>query len=139
MASSIVFPSERTFRSYDHSQGAIYAQRRPTYHPNLYQTIISHHILTGGELDTILNVGCGPGNAVCDLAPQLINAIGVDASEGMIRTARLLGDVSWDYQPILFGMSTAEGLGSQIEPPIPHGSVDLVIAATAVVSSNACS
>ncbi|CAL5871308.1 uncharacterized protein PFLUO_LOCUS5558 [Penicillium psychrofluorescens] len=128
---STTFTPERTFRSYDQSQGIAYSRLRPNYHPNLYKTIIDHHLFTGGELTTILDVGCGPGNAVRDLAPHFIHAIGLDPSEGMISTARSLGGVSSNGQAIRFEMSTAEDLGSQSVPPIPNSSVDLIVAATA--------
>lgn len=125
------FAPEKIFRAYDHSQGVNYAQRRPNYHANLYKTIVNHHISTGGKLDTILDVGCGPGNAVRDLAPHFTNAIGLDPSEGMISTALSLGGVSSNSQPIRFEISTAEDLGSEILPPILDSSIDLIIAATA--------
>jgi trans-aconitate 3-methyltransferase len=125
------FSSEKTFRSYTHEQGATYAQNRRGYHPNLYQIILDHHTSTGGQLTTILDVGCGPGTAIRKLAPRFTHAIGLDPSEGMISTARSLGGVSSTSQPIRFEVSTAEDLGSQLSPPIPDSSVDLITAATA--------
>lgn len=122
-------PPEPTFRSYNQMQGATYSQNRPTYHPNLYRIVIDHHVSTGGQLGTILDVGCGPGNAVRDLAPHFKHAIGLDPSEGMIRAARSLGGVSSASEDIRFELSTAEELGTS--PTIPDSSVDLIIAATA--------
>jgi trans-aconitate 3-methyltransferase len=122
---------EKTFRSYTHEQGKTYAQGRRGYHPNLYQTIIDHHTSTGGQLITILDVGCGPGTAIRELAPRFTYAIGLDPSEGMISTARSLGGASSTSQPIRFEVSTAEDLGFQLSPPIPDSSVDLITAATA--------
>lgn len=122
---------EETFRSYTYEQGKTYAQGRHGYHPNLYQTIIDHHTSTGGQLITILDVGCGPGTAIRELAPRFTHAIGLDPSEGMISTARSLGGALSISQPIRFEVSTAEELGSQLLSPIPDSSVDLITAATA--------
>ncbi|OCL01852.1 methyltransferase domain-containing protein [Glonium stellatum] len=125
------FSPEKTFRSYTHEQGAKYAQRRPSYHPNLYQTIIDHHTSTGGQLDILLDVGCGPGTAVRGLAPHFTHAVGLDPSEGMISTARSLGGVASTSEPIRFDVSTAEDLGQHLSPPILNASVDLITASTA--------
>jgi SAM-dependent methyltransferase len=122
---------EPTFRSYNQKQGAAYSQNRPTYHPNLYKTIIDYHVSTGGELFTILDVGCGPGNAVRDLSSHFTQAIGIDPSDGMIQAARNLGGTSSDGSPIRFEISTAEELGSGLSMPLPVSSVDLIVAATA--------
>lgn len=125
------FAPEKTFRSYTHAQGATYAQSRRGYHPKLYQIIIDYHASTGGQPTTILDIGCGPGTAIRELAPRFTHAIGLDPSEGMISTARSLGGVSSTSQPIRFELSTAEDLGSQLSPPISDFSVDIIIAATA--------
>jgi SAM-dependent methyltransferase len=125
------FKKEKTFRSYTPEQGAAYAQNRYGYNPELYQLILDHHTSTGGQLNTILDVGCGPGTAVRELAPHFSHAIGLDPSEGMISTARSLGGASSTSEPINFQVSTAESLGSQLSPPIPDSSIDLITAATA--------
>ncbi|KAF2100189.1 methyltransferase domain-containing protein [Rhizodiscina lignyota] len=117
---------EKTFRAYTSQQGKDYAQHRFGYSPSLYQAIIDYH-KGGGQLDIILDVGCGPGVAVRALAPQFAHAIGIDPSEGMISTARSLDE----NKGIRFEVSTAEDLGSQVSPPIADSSVDLIIAATA--------
>ena len=52
-------PADKTFRFYNKDQGADYAKVRPGYHPDLYKTIIEHHTSTGGQLDTVLDIGCG--------------------------------------------------------------------------------
>jgi ubiquinone/menaquinone biosynthesis C-methylase UbiE len=49
-----------------------------------------------GESDRLLDVGCGPGVAVCEAAPHVANATGLDLSPVMIERAR----------------SRAEGLGN---------------------------
>jgi SAM-dependent methyltransferase len=123
--------AEKTFTSFTKDQGAKYAQNRPGYHPNLYKTIIDHHTSTGGQLNTIIDVGCGPGMATRALAPQFVHAIGLDPYEGMINTARLLGGTSSTSELIRYEVSSAEDLGSQLSPPIEESSVDLITAATA--------
>jgi trans-aconitate 3-methyltransferase len=125
------FPVETTFRSFTHEQGTNYARNRRDYHPRLYQIIIDYHTSTGGQLNTILDVGCGPGRAIFTLAPRFAHAIGLDPSEGMISTARSVSSISSNPEPIRFDVATAEDLGSNLLPPIPDGSVDLITAATA--------
>ncbi len=92
---------------------------------------MDRHKSTGGELNTILDVGCGPGIAVRTLAPSFVHAIGLDPSEGMISEARSLGGISSNGKAIRFEVSSAEELGSNLSPPIADGSVDLITAATA--------
>jgi trans-aconitate 3-methyltransferase len=124
-------PEEKTFRAYNQSQGKAYANVRRDYHPNVYQAIVDHHTSTGGKLDTLLDVGCGPGNAAHGLAPQFAHVVGLDPSEGMIATARAINDVTPDSEHVRFDISTAEQLGSNLMPPIEDGSVDLITAANA--------
>ncbi|KAG5297378.1 methyltransferase [Histoplasma ohiense] len=135
---STEFQAESTFRAYTQGQGLSYAQNRLGYEPEFLQFIIDHHTSTGGQLDTIVDVGCGPGTAVRALAPYFAHAIGLDQSEGMISTARSLGgstsspSSSAVPEPINFQVSTAEDLGSQLSPPlIADNSVDLLTAAAA--------
>jgi trans-aconitate 3-methyltransferase len=123
------FKPETTFRSFNQKQGANYAQHRRDYHPRLYQIILDHHASPSGGFNTIVDIGCGPGTAVRTLAPRFNHAIGIDPSEGMIGTARSLGGVSANSEPIRFEVAAAEDLGSN--PPIPNDSVDLITAATA--------
>jgi trans-aconitate 3-methyltransferase len=118
---------ETTFRSYTKDQGKLYAQARFGYNKKLYKTIIDFHSSNGGSLNTVLDVGCGPGTAAREIAPFFEHIIAIDPSEGMIATARSLdGPAS-----IRFELSSAEELGANLSPPIPDGSVDLIIAATA--------
>ncbi|KAF8856563.1 S-adenosyl-L-methionine-dependent methyltransferase [Acephala macrosclerotiorum] len=124
-------PTEKTFTSFNKSQGANYAQNRRGYHPNLYKSIIDHHTSTGGQQTSVLDVGCGPGIATRALAPQFKHAIGLDPSEGMIVNARSLGGVTSTSESIRFEISTAEDLGSHLSPPIENSSIDMITAATA--------
>jgi trans-aconitate 3-methyltransferase len=123
--------AEKTFSSFTKDKAANYAQNRRGYHPNLYKIIVDHHTSTGGQLDTLLDIGCGPGTAARDLAPHFAHVIGLDPSEGMINTARDLAGVSSTSEPIRFEISTAEDLGSNLSPPVEDSSVDLIVAATA--------
>lgn len=128
---SAPFPTEKTFSSYNQEQAKAYAHIRRDYHPGVYQTIIDHHISSGGQLDTLLDVGCGPGTAAHGLAPSFAHAIGIDPSEGMITIARSMGDVTSASEPVRFEVSTAEELGEHLSPPIQDSSVDLIAAANA--------
>ncbi|KAK8023191.1 methyltransferase domain-containing protein [Apiospora marii] len=111
-------PREVIFRNYTTEEGKHYANFRPTYHENLYKLVIDHHSSTGGQFDTIVDLGCGPGNTVRELAPKFQHAFGLDPSEGMINTAKSLDLL-------------AEEIGSQLSPAIPDASVDLIVASTA--------
>ena len=119
--------SETTFRSFTEKQGSNYAQHRHDYHPRLYNAVINHHKSTGGQFDTLLDVGCGPGIAARGLAPLFNHTIAIDPSQGMIDSALALPTPT----PIRFAVSSAETLGAELSPPIPDGTIDLITAATA--------
>jgi SAM-dependent methyltransferase len=124
-------PTEKTFTSYTAEQGAKYAKHRRGYHPNLYKTIIEQHTSTGGQLGTLLDVGCGPGIAARDLAVDFEHVIGIDPSGGMIDTARSLGGLTKSGEAVRFEVSSAESLGADlVEGKVEDGSVDLITAAT---------
>jgi SAM-dependent methyltransferase len=132
MSQSAVGPvTEKTFSSYNHDQGIKYAKARRDYNPSLYQNILDHHASTGGKLDVLLDVGCGPGLATRALSPHFTDAIGLDPSSGMIHTARSLGGVTSTSSPIRYELSTAEQLGENLTPPLEDGSVDLITASNA--------
>lgn len=97
------------------------------YHPNLYHAVIDKHTTTGGQLTTLLDVGCGPGPVARALAPHFEQTIGLDPSAGMIAAARSFPNPN----SIRFEISTAEGLGQDLDPEIQNGSVDLITAGTA--------
>ncbi|KAK6347417.1 hypothetical protein TWF718_005258 [Orbilia javanica] len=127
MLASPTAEPETTFRGFTNSQGSDYAKYRYDYHPNLYQQIIDYHISNNGSLTTLLDIGCGPGTAVRTFAKHFKHATGIDASEGMITTARSLGGKTSTSEPILFEVSTDFGENLNI----PDGSVDVIIVATA--------
>ncbi|CAI4215865.1 unnamed protein product [Parascedosporium putredinis] len=80
---------EKTFRDYTDKQGATYAQHRPGYHPRLWEILLNYHESSGGQFDLVLDVGCGPGQAVGTAAAHFTRAIGIDPSEGMLTMARV--------------------------------------------------
>lgn len=124
------FFQEKTFSTYNAAQGKAYSEFRRDYDPKVYQTIMDHHTSTGGQLDTFLDVGCGPGYATRALAPHFARALGLDPAEGMITTARSLTPESSE-STVQFAISTCEELGSNLTPPVADGSVDLITAANA--------
>ena len=124
--------NDPTFRSYSSFQAALYASARSSYPPALYDPLLSYHTSTFGVLHTVLDVGCGPGNAVRDIAPSFEVAIGVDPGEEMLNTARRLGGNTAVDDPIAYCVAGAEELGSVEQ--LGESSVDLLIAAIAVRS-----
>ncbi|TDZ66054.1 Trans-aconitate 3-methyltransferase [Colletotrichum trifolii] len=128
---SASIPKENTFRVYTPEQGHDYAKGRRGYHQNLYKTIVDHHQSTGGSLDLLLDVGCGPGIVAREFGSQFAHVIGLDPAAGMISAARNLGGASSTSEPIRFEVSTAEELGANLSPPVADSSVDLITAATA--------
>lgn len=126
------FQPENTFSNYNVAQGKAYAQIRRDYHPNVYNAIITQHTSTGGQLSTLMDVGCGPGMTTIGLAPHFTHAIGLDPSEGMITIAHSqLESNSKAPSNIRFEISTAEELGANFSPPIADSSVDLLTASNA--------
>lgn len=124
--------NDPTFRSYSFSQAALYASARLSYPPALYDALLSYHASTSGAFDTVLDVGCGTGNAVRDLARSFEVAIGVDPGEEMIKAARRLGGNTAVDDPIAYYVAGAEELDTVEQ--LGEKSVDLLIAAMAVRS-----
>jgi trans-aconitate 3-methyltransferase len=133
-------PADPTFRRYTAAQASSYLAGRPGYPDALIETILTHHLSTGGQLTTLLDVGCGPGTATRSFAPHFTRAFGVDPSVAMIDAARArhsttstgTADDVVPPTPIHFAISTAEDLpGAEFASVLPPGSVDLLTAATA--------
>lgn len=122
---------ETTFRSYTKEQGTAYASLRRQYHPNVYRTILGHHATTGGQINMLMDVGCGPGLACHGLASHFAHAVGIDTSQGMISTARSSQIVTATREPVRFEVATAEDLGVDLIPLVPETSIDLIVAANA--------
>lgn len=119
-------PAEKTFSSYNQEQGKNYAEVRRDYHDSVYQTVFDQHVSTGGKLDTLLDVGCGPGNVARSLGVHFAQVIGLDPSDGMVKTARSLGGGSGTSEPIRYEISTAERMDM-----IQDESIDLITVANA--------
>lgn len=121
---------EKTFRAYSNEDAAKYAQNRLGYSDALYQTLLSHHTSSGGKLDTVVDLGCGPGIATFRLAEYFKTVIGLDPSEGMVNMARLQLETSGPSKSgadVSFEVSAAEDIDSSL---IPDSSVDVITAAT---------
>jgi ubiquinone/menaquinone biosynthesis C-methylase UbiE len=117
---------EATFSSYKKDESKQYAQVRMAYHPSVYETAIAHHTATGGHLDSLLDVGCGPGLATRDLAAHFKHVTGIDAGESMIEVARSMNIQTSSSEPVRFELTTAEEMAG-----IPDASIDLITAANA--------
>lgn len=124
-------PKEKTFSSYTGEQANTYAELHRDYHPSVYQTVLDYHKSTGGQFETFVDVGCGPGLATRGFAPHFAHAFGLDPSEGMISAARSIGLVTSTSEQVRFELSTAEELGETLSPPVKDSSVDLITAANA--------
>jgi SAM-dependent methyltransferase len=124
-----------TFRNYDSASAQKYLQHRPGYEAKLIDLIISHHTSSGGELNLVLDVGCGPGIATRSLAPHFQHAIGADPGQSMIETAKTVPCSTKSGEPITYEVSAAEALSglSALKKfsTDGSGSVDLITAATA--------
>lgn len=120
-----------TFRNFTPEEAARYAAYRPPYPPAFIDLALKAHTSTGGKLDTVLDVGCGPGQATRQLAPYFQHVIGADAGQSMIETARAAQPpiVSASGEPARFEVCTAEDIDtlSSLGPE----SVDVITAATA--------
>ncbi|KAJ6101942.1 hypothetical protein N7486_004369 [Penicillium sp. IBT 16267x] len=130
MSTKAPFTPEKTYSNFNQAKGEAYANLRPRYHPSIYQMVMDHHNTTGGQLDILLDVGCGPGIATHALAPKFSHVLGLDPSEGMVATAREHSEGK-PTTNVRFEVSTAEDLGSNLSPPIQDSSVDLIISANA--------
>jgi ubiquinone/menaquinone biosynthesis C-methylase UbiE len=73
------------------------------------------------ESDRLLDVGCGPGVAVCEAAPLVASATGLDLSPAMIARARSRAD----------GIPNVEIVeGDSSELPFPDGAFTAVLSTT---------
>ncbi|KIW78368.1 hypothetical protein Z517_08203 [Fonsecaea pedrosoi CBS 271.37] len=126
-----------TFRNYDPSSAAKYLKHRPRYADALIDLVISKHTSSGGQLDLVLDVGCGPGIATLSLAPHFQHAIGADPGQNMIETAKTVPSTTKSGEPITYEVCPAEALSTLSALKAFSGStdgrecVDLITAATA--------
>ena len=123
-------PLDPTFRSYDTDQAAAYALHRGTYAPRIIREVVSQHTRRGGACGTVLDVGCGTGNATRHLASYFDHAVGCDAGKEMIAQATEAGGRSKNGSPIVYEVVEAEQL-DQLQG-LAAGSVDLLTAAMSV-------
>lgn len=126
-------PTDPTFRFYNAVQAQTYAVERGSYPNELYDTVLKYHTNTGGKLNQLLDVGCGPGNATRDLFVAFDRAVGIDPSAEMIAAARSVGGKTRSGHDIKFEISPAEEC-SKISEVGPE-TVDLLTAAMAVSQS----
>ena len=117
---------ESTFRSYGKDESKRYAQLRLAYHPSVYESIVAQHTANGGKLDSLLDVGCGPGLATCDLAAYFNHATGIDAGESMIEVAQSMDIKTSTSEPVTFKLTSAEEMTG-----IEDNSIDVITAANA--------
>jgi SAM-dependent methyltransferase len=119
-----------TFRNYGNQQAAAYATNRGSYSLDIHQQVLEYHTDHGGKLGTVLDVGCGTGQATRPLGSFFSQATGCDPGVEMIAQAREIGGKTKDRAEIQYEVLGAEELeqSTTVEP----GSVDLLAAAMAV-------
>ena len=135
MSNNIEKPTEEsTFRSYTPALAKAYAASRGSYHENLFKVILDHHQSTGGGVQVLVDVGCGPGNSTRPLARHFDSAFGIDPSPEMINKAMNLSMESSQEtasgKSINFSVGRAEDIDGDFRKP-EHG-VDLLTSGTAV-------
>lgn len=130
------FSADPTFSNYTNKQARAYAKNRGGYTDLLIQIIIDHHVKTGGDLRSVVDVGCGPGNSTRSLAVEFDHAIGLDPGVEMINAARDHGGQTRTSRPIKYIVSGAEAMVQSICKEFPlekfTEGVDLITAAMAV-------
>ncbi|KAM0186619.1 hypothetical protein ACHAPC_004403 [Botrytis cinerea] len=129
--------SDPTFRNYTSKQAATYAAHRLSYPAKLYETVINHHEKTGGQFNRVLDLGCGPGNATRDIAGYFEEAIGCDAGEAMIGTAREMGGKTKIGKDIVWVIGSGEEFTGLEE--VGEGTLDLITVAMAVCGAESVS
>ncbi|QPG72826.1 hypothetical protein FOA43_000128 [Brettanomyces nanus] len=114
-----------------------YSSFRPTYPSELYEMLIRYHSKgNDGQLNTILDLGCGPGEASIPLLRQCTGKIvATDLSSTMIEVAKTnfqkaLTELHLTNQPaVTVAVSPSEDVSSVLPE---DGTVDLVVAAECV-------
>ena len=125
--------SDPTFRNYTSEQAKIYAAHRHSYPSKLYDTVTTHHEKTGGQFNLVLDLGCGPGNATRDIATYFEDAIGCDAGDAMIDTAREIGGKTKAGRDIKWVVANGEEFAGLEE--VGEGNVELITVAMAYYRS----
>ncbi|TEY40325.1 hypothetical protein BOTCAL_0438g00040 [Botryotinia calthae] len=122
--------SDPTFRNYTSKQAATYATHRLSYPAKLYETVVNHHEKTGGQFNRVLDLRYGPGNATRDIAGYFEEAIGCDAGEAMIGTAKEMGGKTKGGKDIVWVVGSGEEFTGLEE--VGEGTLDLITVAMAV-------
>ncbi|PRP78701.1 hypothetical protein PROFUN_13440 [Planoprotostelium fungivorum] len=103
---------------------ANYLSHRPVYPATLLNKIVNNHKDNGGALNTLLDIGCGPGQIAHELSKQFTKVIAIDPSSNMISMAREhLSGVKCETE---FHQGSVEDM-----PYLSSNSVDLAIAGQA--------
>ncbi len=137
MASTSTQQKDPTFRNYSSSSAQAYAQNRHGYPDSVISLILNQHTSTGGALNLLLDVGCGPGTATRSLAPHFQHAVGADPGQSMIETARSIPSATAAGEPVTYEVCASDALSSlsALKQYSADGSgkacVDLITAATA--------
>ena len=113
-----------TFTNCSSKQADQYAKHRSWFAPQLIQHILAHDAQPNGKLETVLYVGCGPGNSTRDLAGFFSRAIGIDPSRQVTMVARKSGGTTKDGNPIDDLQGNAE-----VHRGVQDSSLDLLTAA----------
>lgn len=124
--------ADPTFQTYTTSQAQAYNSGRGSYTTTLYSTVLAHHRSTGGTMDLLLDVGCGPGNSTRPLAASFARAIGIDGGAAMINVAREAEAQVADRPAISYECLSAERCDQVTLDGDPQlGKVDLLTSAMA--------
>lgn len=118
---------EATFKNYTASDAAKYATYRLAYNPLLIELVVQNHTSTGGGLNQVLDIGCGPGIATRQIAAYFQHVVGIDAGASMIEQAQKTDCFSASGEQAVFKICNAESIDQSFEP----ASIDLITIATA--------
>ncbi|KZO97087.1 S-adenosyl-L-methionine-dependent methyltransferase [Calocera viscosa TUFC12733] len=102
-----------------------YEAFRPTYPFTLFDTIYAYHSQSGGQFGTCVDLGCGTGKSMRDLAMRFDKVVGVDPSEAMIEVARKEGGKTKGGEEIGWEIAPSDELAF-----LKDASVDIVTGAT---------
>ena len=123
---------ETTFKKFTAAEASAYKSGRGSYPSQLYEIIYDYHnnALPTGSSNTVIDLGCGPGNSTLPFAEKFQHVVGVDPSPGMVEVAKAnLGAGQPDGETkngdLDFVVGRAEDLGGL-------QSADMITAATAV-------
>lgn len=127
IAAKPVHQAETTFKNYNSEDAKTYAAYRPSYAPKLIEIIVNSHKASNGEMELVMDIGCGPGIATRQIASHFRHAIGIDASPAMIETAQKTTCLSGSGEQATFKVCASEDIDQYFEP----NSVDMITVATA--------